>query len=185
MYCRDRKLNQDDAANQLLEAAISCGLPQTEAMATIQSGIDSGLNTPAFVRKPVRLRPINHSPLPQNTECNGKEYRPGIIAQYAMRDGVDINELPRRILPPNMAALVERYAALNGLPVETIVPLVVAIMGSTLGLRRQVWIKSGMQSGPNLFHILLGGTCAGKTTLLNYFLDPLQRKEYELHDKYK
>ncbi|MFG1329628.1 DUF3987 domain-containing protein [Xanthobacter autotrophicus] len=195
-------LDEGEARDTLLAAALECGLTAPEARRTIASGMKAGLAKPASfpaewaeeeeaARRAVEL---NRDLAGPDNGAPGKIAN-GTIAAEATSAAPDLSMLGehRRAPPvfnpdwfgPQLAAWVRATAKATCAPVDYVGTALLALAGGVIGNQRRALAGAKWNEPPILFSALVGFPSAGKSPALGAVMSLVSDEETRLDALYR
>jgi hypothetical protein len=177
-------LTVPEVESTLLPAARQCGLSETEARATVASGLRKGQTEPRSVPPPFPrregARPVLTTPEPPMQALD-----PWTPPAPLTGAAADLSPWPWAALPAVLADMGQAVAAAVGVHESLAGAAVLGCAGIALGNRVALQIKAGHVCRGNAYWLVASPVGTGKTPALRPCLAPLQAWESEQLPDYK
>lgn len=193
------EVDRELAEARLLAAALESGLAPAESAATIRSGLDYGeANSDSFIdvygysaaaqeRQPPAPSGEPDADFIKRAILDDASFRPGALTDHVCKNGVpDFDEIMKFVLPEAWLRAVRLGLDHLGQGKDAGVLVTASGVSAALGASRAVrWGElPGQACCANLFLLIAGDTGCGKTDLVKFFYDPIDRAQHRAFVKF-
>jgi hypothetical protein len=166
------ELDQPEVENCLLDAALRCGLPESEARKTIASGLAKGMLEPRTV--PERISTVG-TDVPfssEGPEGDGEEPEESRILPPPP-------EVPLDAFPAEVRTMLREAAEAFTVPLQIPTACLLGVLSCLVGGTRLISLRPSWREPGNIWIATVAPSGLGKTPCATAFFNPVKHLEYE------